>query len=524
MSGWLAHLVIVPIVLPLATGGLLLLVQEGRHALKGAIAAVSTLAVLGSGVALMQLAAGETLVYRLGDWPSRFGIVLVADRLSAVMLVLAGVLALASLLYSLARWHRAGPRFHAVVQFLLMGLNGAFLTGDLFNLFVFFELLLAASYGLALHGSGTARVRESLHYISINLAASLLFLVGASLIYGVAGTLNLADLAARVPGIAGADRALLEAGAAVLIIAFLVKAAMWPLGFWLTGTYGAACAPAAALFVILTKVGVYAVMRVGIVVFGAGAGDSAGFGSGWLVAGGLATLAYGLLGVLASRELSRLAGYSLLVSSGTLLAAIGLGRPEVTAAALFYLVASTLGASALYLLIELVERVREPGADVLALTAEEFGEDEADVAMPEEIGIAIPATMAVLGLAFTCCALLLAGLPPLPGFIGKFGVIASLLEADAVPASAWVLFALLLGSGLAAVIGMGRAGVRIFWASGDGAVPRVRVTEMTPVVLLLVLAGALTLHAGEAMSYLSQAAQALHAPRGYIEAVMGVPR
>ena len=153
-----------------------------------------------------------------------------------------------------------------------MGLNGAFLTGDLFNLFVFFEVLLAASYGLALHGSGTARVRAGLHYVAINLAASLLFLVAVSVVYGISGTLNMADLARRMAGLAAEDRALLEAGLAVLGVAFLVKAAMWPLGFWLPATYAAASAPAAAILSILSKVGVYAVLRLWLLLFGGEAG------------------------------------------------------------------------------------------------------------------------------------------------------------------------------------------------------------------------------------------------------------
>ena len=138
-------------------------------------------------------------VYLLGNWPPPFAIVLVLDRLSALMLLLTALLALPALIFAMARWDRRGQHFHSLFQFLLMGLNGAFLTGDLFNLFVFFEVLLAASYGLALHGSGPLRVRAGLHYIAINLAASLLFLIGVSLIYGVTGTLNMADLAARVP-------------------------------------------------------------------------------------------------------------------------------------------------------------------------------------------------------------------------------------------------------------------------------------------------------------------------------------
>jgi multicomponent K+:H+ antiporter subunit D len=143
-----------------------------------------------------------------------------------------------------------------------MGLYGAFLTADLFNLFVFFEVLLAASYGLLLHGSGRARVRRGLHYIAINLFASSLFLIGAAMIYGVTGTLNMADLALKIPLVPEADRGLLHAGAAILAMAFLAKAGMWPLNFWLVPAYSSASAPVAAMFAIMTKVGVYTVLRL----------------------------------------------------------------------------------------------------------------------------------------------------------------------------------------------------------------------------------------------------------------------
>jgi multicomponent K+:H+ antiporter subunit D len=514
MSAWGEHLVVIPVVLPLAAGALMLLFDERRHRLKAALSIASVIALLAAGVALLRLADAQPVrVYPLGDWPAPFGIVLVADRLSALMVLLAGVLAAAALAFSLARWHRAGPRFHALLQFLLMGLNGAFLTGDLFNLFVFFELLLAASYGLSLHGSGTARVGASLHYIAVNLTASLLFLVGAALIYGITGTLNMADLAVRIPQISMQERGLLEAGAAILGVAFLVKAGMWPLGFWLPSTYAAASAPAAALFAILTKVGVYAVLRLWLLLF------DGGTGGGLLLYAGMATLAFGLIGVLASQGLARLAGFSLLVSSGTLLAVIGMGEPAATGAALYYLVVSTLGASALFLLIELVERAREPGADILAVTAAAFlGADEAPEP-EEEVGVAIPSSMALLGLSFACCALLVAGLPPLPGFVAKVAMLGALLAPDPVPAAAWALLVLLSLSGLAAIIAMGRAGVRIFWAT-QRSVPRVRVIEMAPVAVLLGLCFALTVQAGPAMRYLQDAAQALHAPRAYVQGVL----
>jgi len=202
-------------------------------------------------------------VYQLGGWPAPFGIVLVADRLSAVMLTLQAVLGLAVLTYSIARWDRPGQPFHSLLQFLSMGVNGAFLTGDLFNLFVFVEILLAASYGLALRGVGATRVGMGLHYLVVNIMSSLLFLVGVAMIYGVAGTLNMADLARRFMTLSPDARTLFDTGAAILGIAFLIKAGSWPLNFWLPGTYSAAIAPVGAAFAMLTKVGVYALMRVG---------------------------------------------------------------------------------------------------------------------------------------------------------------------------------------------------------------------------------------------------------------------
>ncbi len=517
----LDHLAVVPIVLPLAAGAIMLLMDEGRLVVKAALGVAADIALIAAAAALVQFAdASGPHVYRLGGWAAPFGIALVVDRLSAALVLLASSIGLAALLFSLARWHRGGPRFHALVQFLLMGVNGAFLTGDLFNLFVFFEVLLAASYALALHGSGLARVRSSLHYITVNLAASLLFLIGASLIYAVCGTLNMADLAQRIPAIAAGDRVLLEAAAAILGIAFLVKAGMWPLCFWLTPAYAAASAPAAAMFAVLTKVGVYVVLRTWLLFFGGDADGSGGFGASWLMAGGMATLAFGAIGMLASQDLRRLAGYSLLVSSGTLLAAIGVRDADMTGAALYYLVVSTLGVSALFLLTELMERGRAPGAEIIAVTMEAFGEDN-DPDQREEIGIAIPATMAVLGVAFTCSALVIAGLPPLAGFVGKLALLDALLAVERVPVSSWIMLALVIISGFAALIGLARAGMRRFWAAQDERVPRVRVVEITPVIVLVGLCAALTVDAGSALRYLGDAARALHAPGAYVDHVLG---
>lgn len=530
MSTWIDHLTIAPVVIPLLAGALMMLIDERRRALKAALGAASALMLLVVAILLLLLADGAqpgadaaVRVYRLGDWPSVFGIVLVLDRLSALMLVLTGVLGLAALVFSLARWQHAGAHFHSLFQFQLMGLNGAFLTGDLFNLFVFFEIMLAASYGLALHGSGPARVRAGLHYVVINLAASLLFLIGVSMIYGIVGTLNMAELMGRVGTMAGEDRALLEAGAAILGIAFLIKAGMWPLGFWLPNTYATVGAASAAIISILSKVGIYAVLRLWLLMFGAGAGASAGFGGTWLLVGGLLTIAFGSVAVLATQNMARLAGASVLVSSGTLLAAIGTGQVSVTGGALFYMTSSVLAIAGLFLLIELAERGRVVGADVLAVTREAFGEGEdEDLDEEEEVGVAIPATMAILGGSFMGCALLLAGLPPLSGFLAKFAMLAPLLApGDAgVPGTTWALLAALILSGLATVVAMTRTGIDVFWASPAGEVPRVRVIEIAPIMLLLTLCIMLTVQAGPVMRYMEATAQSLHAPQDYVRGVL----
>jgi multicomponent K+:H+ antiporter subunit D len=435
------------------------------------------------------------------------------------LVLLAAVLGSASLVFSLAHWQRAGPRFHSLTQFLLMGVNGAFLTGDLFNLFVFFEVFLTASYGLTLHGSGGVRVRAGLHYIAVNLAASLLFLIGAALIYGAAGTLNMADLARQWREGAVAHRTLYEVGGAVLGIAFLVKAGMYPLCVWLPGAYSASSAPPGAQAAVESKVGVYAIHRNGTQLLRAEVAASPTPGTPWLVLAGMATLAFGTLGVLASQDLPRLASYSVLVSSGTLLAAVAIGGPALTGAALYYLVASALALSAFFLLVELVDRGRRPGADLLAVTAEAFRAEEDD----EEQDVpasGIPAPMALLGIAFGACAVMLVGLPPLAGFVGKFAMLDALLQPSVVSTTSWTLLALLLASGLASLIGMARAGVRRFWAVENPIAPRVRLVEFAPIVGLLALCAVLTVRADTAMRYLEQAAQGVYRPLPYVDGVL----
>jgi multicomponent K+:H+ antiporter subunit D len=536
------HLLIAPILLPLLAACVLLFLGDKRHRIKAGIGLAALLANLVLAAALMLWARHDGHphlrhgygVYLPSNWDVPFGIVLVLDRLSALMLVVSAVVALMALLFATARWHKAGARFHALFQIQVMGLNGAFLTGDLFNLFVFFEVMLAASYGLLLHGSGPSRVKAGLHYIAINLAASSLFLVGASLIYGVSGTLNMADLAQKIPQVAGADRPLLHAGCAILGIAFLAKAAMWPMNFWLVPAYAGASAPSGAVFALLTKVGVYVLLRLSTLLFSPAAGVSAGLGSDWLAWGGMATLAFGAIGMLASQRPARLAGYAVIASSGTLLAALGLARPAVTAGALYYLPSSTFAMAAFFLLAELMDRSRNPDPD--AQRAPEDEEDQLPFALADQelarsnldedeevlLGRPIPASTVLLGIAFTGCALLVAGLPPLSGFVGKFAMLSALLKpgGGAVSAANWTLVALVIASGLAALVALSRTGIRFFWTPVERPAPVLRTVEYLPIAVLIGLCVVLTVRAEALMRYAGATSAALYDPADYIGAVM----
>ncbi len=530
MTGWMQHLPILPVVIPLMCGALMLLVRDGYRRGRITLGVISIVGQLATAITLLCITAGYLPnnwpdgvgVYLLGDWPAPFGIVAVVDRLSAVMLVLTALLGLAAWTYSTARWDRAGVHFHALFQFLLMGLNGAFLTGDLFNLFVFFEVLLAASYGLALHGSGRARVTAGMHYIAVNLVASFLLLIAMAMIYGVTGSLNMADLAARAGELAGPDRRLFESGAAILGIAFLIKAAAWPLNFWLPSTYANASAPVAAVFMIMTKVGVYALLRIGSLLVPTGA--PAAFGGEWMFPVGIATLAFGILGLIAAPQPERQAAYCAIMSSGTLFAALGMPGVTLTGPALFYLVTSVLALGAFFLLLEMVERTQTFGADLLAVSLEAFEleDPESPDRSDDVVGVAIPAAMAFLGLSFVACALLIAGLPPMSGFVAKFSLLSAALETASGPhwAGTWMLIGLVLLSGLACIIALGRTGIRLFWSVDDTITPRLRLSEAGPVTLLIFTCIAMSIWAGPTMRYLEETASYLGTPSSYINAVL----
>ncbi|WP_298830950.1 monovalent cation/H+ antiporter subunit D [uncultured Piscinibacter sp.] len=509
------HLAILPVLLPAATAMLLLLLGDaagdtsgshGHHRRKWArrlaMASVTLGLLLAARLAIEAHAGpGALRVYRVGEWPAPFGIVLVVDRLSALMLLLTACVALPVLVYASGGWDAHGRHFHALFQFQLMGLNGAFVTGDLFNLFVFFEVLLIASYVLMLHGQGRERYRVGVHYVVLNLAASALFLIGVALLYALTGTLNFADLALRVPRVTGPEAMVLQAAALLLLVVFGFKAALMPLAMWLPATYAAASAPVAALFAIMTKVGVYAIVRVHGVVFGADAGASAFTVQPLLLPLALLTSAVGVLGALAAHTLPRLIAWLTVASVGTVLAALGLFSAAAWSAALYYMANSTLVIAGLFLLAELVSAQRgEVGGRLEPATA---------VAQPT-----------LLGLMLLLAAASVAGLPPLPGFIGKLMI----LEAALPHGGAVAVWAVVLTVGFLTLVGLARAGSILFWnvrrdmpSAASGASPRLIVATLA----LLAFGVAMSGFAEPLKRYTDAAAAQLLDRRAYAEAVLG---
>jgi multicomponent K+:H+ antiporter subunit D len=497
---------ILPLILPAVVAPVLVLALRHRLRAQRIVSIAATVLLLAVALGLFMLASdGEPCAYRLGDWPAPFGIVLVLDRLSATLVLLTAALALMVVLYAAAGWDARGRHFHPLFQFQLLGINGAFLTGDVFNLFVFFEVMLIASYGLLLHGGGQRRLRAGFQYVAINLIGSTIFLFAVGLIYAVTGTLNMADLAAKVPGIAPGDEALLRTGALLLFLVFALKAALVPLHWWLPGAYAAAAGPVAALFMIMTKVGAYSILRVYTLVFGAEAGAVANVAAPWLLPAAVASLVLGAVGVLAARNLLGLVCFAVVWSMGSLLVALGLFDPAGTAAGLYYLVHSTLAGAVLFLLADLLARRRGGAADRL-------------VPAPP-----LPHHQLFAGLFFAA-AIAMTGLPPLSGFLGKLLI----LDATrASPAVAWLWGALLVTS-LMVILGFARAGSVLFWktAPGPSELPRPLALPRVPVavcVVLLAATAALAVFAGPLTQTFAATARQTFDAAAYVRAVLPPP-
>ena len=506
MNASISLLVAAAVVLPAVVGAASVLMLRHRLDASRLVSLGACLALVGIAAALVVHASGGTTEsYALGNWRAPFGIVLVLDRLSAMMLLLTAGLATVVMTYAVATgMDRKGWHFHPLFQFQLLGLNGAFLTGDLFNLFVFFEVLLIASYGLLLHGQGAARLKTGVHYVVINLVGSTLFLVGVGLLYGVTGTLNMADLAVRVAAASPGDQGLIAAAGLVLTVVFALKAALVPLHFWLPGAYAATTATVAALFAIMTKVGAYALIRTGTLIFGEDAGTLAWLTGAWMLPAALVTMVLGFVGLFAARTLREMAAWSVVGSMGVLLSAVSVFRVEAMGPALYYVLHSTLAGAALFLVVDLIAKRRGEHGDALTV-APRFCQSE------------------ILSGLFFLAAIGIVGLPPLSGFIGKLLILDGVRET---PAAAWIWGTILITT-LIGVLAFARAGSLLFWKSAgiEGEIPtralRGRVVGVAAAGGLLAALALMTALAGPVTAYTDAAAAQLFEPQAYIEAVLG---
>ncbi|MDA0775842.1 MAG: monovalent cation/H+ antiporter subunit D [Proteobacteria bacterium] len=445
---WTEHTPIFSILIPAITAFILVLLgnpgsgslaQDWRQPWRRGISYTSGLLGLFTAVNYLIFASsGQISVYNLSEWAAPFGIVLVLDQLSALMLVLTYGLAVPVMWFASKEWDERGRYFHAMCHFLLMGLTGAFLTGDLFNLFVFFEILLMASYVLLLHGQGKARFQLGIHYVTINLLASALFLIGLGMIYGSVGSLNMADVARLMPLLEGDQHRIAVAGGLLLFTVFGIKAAMLPVGFWLPKTYAVATTPVAALFTIMTKVGIYAILRVNGTVFDDAI--SREILQYILLPIGLITSVYGVIGAMGAEHLRRFIGFMILSSVGTILIAISLFNTLAWAAALYYLVHSTIIAAAFYILSGWITSQRGEFKDHFKIAPQ----------MKQH---------KVVALTYFTIALMMAGLPPFSGFLGKVFI----LQATAHSPYQLLIIVTVLVVSLLSIIAFTRVGFVIFW-------------------------------------------------------------
>uniref|UniRef100_UPI004048BCB9 monovalent cation/H+ antiporter subunit D n=1 Tax=Rheinheimera sp. TaxID=1869214 RepID=UPI004048BCB9 len=495
------HLITAPILLPMLTAILIMLPPIHYSPMRRRWVSIisSVIQLVLAVMLLLQVQQHGLLHYAIGNWQAPFGIILVADTLSVVMVCLTSFLALGAICYGSAGEDEKGSFFHPLFQFQIMGINGAFLTGDLFNLFVFFEVLLIASYALLIHAGGKNKTKAALHYVILNLTGSAIFLFALAVLYGTLGTLNIADMAVKVAALAQQDLMLVKSGGLMLMIVFALKAAVLPLQFWLPATYASASAPVAALFAVMTKIGVYALLRVYTTIFGSTAGTLSGIADSWLLVAGLATIVLGAIGVMASQDFRRLVANLVLVSVGTLVALVALQTPESAAAALYYTVHSTLVTAALFLVADLIASQRGKAGDRLVSGRR--------VAQP-----------VLLGCMFMLAVLTVAGLPPLSGFIGKL----MLLQAVQQPVlQAW-LWAVVLGSSLLVIVGLSRAGSTLFWrVSGNDSGPeKAAPLQVFAVFWLLAASPMLVIFAGPFTELAQQAAIQLHDVSGAVQRIL----
>jgi multicomponent Na+:H+ antiporter subunit D len=524
--GPLPELTALPVLIPLLTAALTLIAGRMPRTQQAVSVAALTAVVVIDGLLLYLADRHGISALQVGGWPAPIGITLVVDRLSATMLLVSSIVLLAVLVFAVGQGISDGTErqptsiFQPTYLILSAGVSLAFLAGDLFNLFVGFEVLLAASFVLLTLGASADRVRAGVTYVMVSMVSSLVFLIGIALAYAATGTLNLAQMATRIPSVpTGTHNAIYG----VLLVAFGIKAAVFPLSNWLPDSYPTAPAPVTAVFAgLLTKVGVYAIIRMHTLLFPSGRFD------GVLLICGLLTMLVGILGAIAQSDIKRLLSFTLVSHIGYLMFGIGLDSVASLGGTVFYVVHHILVQTTLFLVVGLIER-------------------QAGSASLSRLGGLLAASPA-LAVLFGIPALNLGGIPPFSGFIGK----ATLLEAGAADGSvlAWVLVAGSVLTSLLTLYAMARVWSKAFWrtraeapegALADAA-PSALIDESTdilfderadpgrmprlmlaPTVALIGVGLALTVFAGPILGIADRAATDLKHPESYQQAVLGHP-
>ena len=495
----MTYVLLAPVAVPL-TAAVVALLARRRVRLQRAFGLLGAAGLLVAGVALLVAVERDgPQATQVGGWAAPYGITLVADLLAAIMVTLAGIVGTAAAVYSLAsvEVRRVAFGYYVLTNLLLAGVAGAFLTGDLFNLYVWFEVTLIASFVLLALGGERPQLEGAIKYVALNLVASTFFLAAAGLTYGLTGTLNMADLAQRLPE--AEPTGLVTAIAMLLLVAFGIKAAAFPLFFWLPASYHTPPADVAVLFSgLLTKVGVYALLRSFTLLF---AGDD-DFTQPLLLGIAALTMVTGVLGALAQVEFRRVLSFHIVSQIGYMLLGLGLLTPLALAGAIFFLAHNIFAKTALFIVGGAIERTE--GTARLA-----------------PLGGLFPARPG-LSLVFALGALSLAGVPPFAGFVGKLTLVRAGLEDGA-----YLLVAVALAVGIGTLISMNKLWNEAFWKPSPERAPAASLEGWSGAALLgpgaaLALLGMLLgVGAGPALDLSLRAAEQLLDPTAYIQAVEG---
>jgi multicomponent Na+:H+ antiporter subunit D len=496
-------LLIFPVIVPLLAAAMALLAWRWRW-LQRLIALAAATAHLTVSVSLLRAVAEHGIQStQMGNWPAPFGITIVADQFSAIMVVLAGFMGLTVICYSIASidHERESFGYYPFLLILLMGVCGAFLTGDLFNLYVWFEVMLMASFVLLALGGGRQQMEGAIKYVTLNLVSSALFLAGAGILYGLAGTLNMADLAVKLRQTTQVG--LVTTVAMLFFVAFGIKAAAFPLFFWLPASYHTPPVAISAIFSgLLTKVGVYSLIRTFTLLF---VGD-AGFTHNLILVIAALTMITGVLGAVAQTDFRRLLAFHIVSQIGYLLMGLGLLTAAALAGAVYFMVHVIIAKAALFLVSGVVYRYAG-SYDLKKLGG--FSESHP-----------------WLAILFIIPALSLAGIPPLSGFFAKLALIQAGLQVEQ-----YGIVAAALAVSILTLFSMTKIWAEVFWKEPPEASKRGTSRSTSPLLDSALLFGPIALMAAiivtigigaeSVFALATRAAEQLMDPTEYIQSVLG---